>query len=391
MKTSFLLRLFIAISLTLSAISCNDKQPQFTVQGKITNADSAYIYLEKKSLAETSIIDSVKLDSEGEFAFKEPSPEYPEFYALKLKGQSINFAIDSTETIVINASAPTFATEYSVSGAESASKIREVTLNQYQLNNTLYILRTELNNKQITQNTYLSKVTEAINNYKQAAETIITSDYTSMASYYTLFQKVQDYLIFDPYDKKDRRLFQTVATIWKQKREGEPRAEHLEKFTLRILSEARSAEKHNKILDSLGNQATVIGSADFYNITLPDMQNKQISLHDLKGKVVILDFTAYQTEYSPAHNVNINKTYEKYKSQIEVYQVSFDSDDHAWRNTAVNLPWKCVRDSKSLQSNLLYKYNIQTLPTTFLLDKNGEIVKRLSVSDDIAAEVRKIL
>lgn len=391
MKASYLLPSAIIIFLTLFIVSCKEKAPHFTVQGKITNADTAYLYLEKKSLTETIVLDSVRLRNDGEYFFEQPAPQYPEFYSLKLKGQSINFAVDSTENININTSASTFATEYSISGSESSSKIREITLNQYQLTNTLYILRTELNNKQITQNTYLEKINEAIDNYKTAVEQIISSDYTSMAAYYALFQKVQGYLIFDPYSKKDLRLFQTVATVWKQRHAEEPRAQHLEKYTLQILSEVRSIEKQNQMLDSLGNQATVVGSVDFYNITLPDIQNKPISLHDLKGKVVILDFTAYQTDYSPAHNILINKAYEKNKSQVDVYQVSFDSDPHVWRNSAVNLPWKCVRDSKSLQSELIQRYNIQNLPTTFILNKQGEIVKRLSESDNIEAEVKKIL
>lgn len=391
MKTSFLFRAIAILIIAISIVSCKDKQPHFSVQGTISDADSTYLYLIKRSLTQTDIIDSVKLDEKGEFSFEQPSPEYPEFYSLRLRSQAINFAIDSTEDITVKASAPTFATEYSISGAESAVKIREVTLNQYELSNTLYILRTELNNKQITENTYLAKLTEAIDKYKDTAENIIKSDYISMAAYYTLFQKVNDYLIFDPYEKKDRRLFQTVATIWKQQREGEPRTEHLEKFTLQVISEARSIEKQNQILDSLGNKATTIEANDFYNITLPDLKNTTLNLYDLKGKAVLLDFTAYQAEYSPAHNIAINKAYEKYKNQLEIYQVSFDNDEHAWRNTAVNLPWKCVRDAKSLQSNLLYKFNIEALPTTFILNKNGEIVKRLSPSDNIVDEVKKIL
>jgi len=107
--------------------------------------------------------------------------------------------------------------------------------------------------------------------------------------------------------------------------------------------------------------------------------------------VVIVDFTAYQTEFSPAHNIQINEVYSKYKGAIEVYQVSFDTDIHAWKNAATNLPWICVRDDKYINSPLLSRYNVQGFPTTYIMNKNGEIVKRMTASDNLAAEVQKLL
>lgn len=264
-------------------------------------------------------------------------------------------------------------------------------LEQNKLTNIIRSLTIKLNNKEISQDDYLTQAQEAVSAYKIFAENIIRSDYGSYAAYFALYQKVGGLLIFDPYEKSDRSLFQAVATAWKNKKPEAERTKQLESFVLEVLSDIRREKEKEKQIEELSNNAKTVDSQDFYNITLPDMANKPIELLSLKGKVVILDFTAYQTDYSPAHNIQLNKIYEKYAGKLAIYQVSLDNDEHYWKNTATNLPWICVRDSKSLNSELMQRFNIQGLPTIYLLDKQGNIAKRLYASDNIETEIKKIL
>lgn len=386
MKTSFLRKLAIASTLILLFASCKEKHGEFIVQGKISDADTAVLYLEKKTLTETLVIDSVKLDKSGEFKFTEPSPEYSEFYTLKLNGQTITLAVDSIETITVNAPKATFAWDYTVEGSSASSKIKEVALAQYNLSTSFKDLKAKYENKELSQDEYANQVLKAIGDYKSLAVSIILSDYQSMAAYYAIFQKVDDYLIFDPYSKEDIRMFQAIATIWDQFKSRSPRAAHLKNFTLGILAEMRKEDALSKL-----GETNTTDAKSYYEISLPDMHNNKVNLSSLSGKVVILDFTAYGTNYSPAHNILINKVYSKHKGVVEVYQVSFDSDAHVWKNTATNLPWICVRDERSLNSNLLAKFNIQGLPTTYILDRNGDIASRVLSSEDLEATVLKIL
>lgn len=391
MKSSvFSLLLFISIFGVLN-FSCKEKKPRFTVHGIIQNADSSILYLEKRSLAETFVIDSVRLDKKGSYIFKEDVADFPEFYSLRLNNQLINFAIDSSENLTINASASTFNKDYSIEGSESSSKIKVITLNRDRLSDSLNALKTKLDSKLIDQNTYADQLSLAVDNYKKATEDIILADTKSMAAYYGLFQQVNDLLIFNPYNKKDLRIFQAVATNWKYSRAEAERTKQLETFTLTALAELYNAEKKDKMFDSLKNKNIRKKPSELYDISLPDIHNQNRTLHSLYGKVIILNFTVYQSQNSPARNIQINSVYEKYKGKLEVYQVSFDDDAHIWKNVAVNLPWICVRESRSTQSDLVPRFNIQSLPTTYLLKSDGEIVKRLSPSDNLEAEVKKIL
>ena len=96
--------------------------------------------------------------------------------------------------------------------------------------------------------------------------------------------------------------------------------------------------------------------------------------------------------WSPAHNLQLAELYSRYRSQgLEIYQISLDSDNHLWKNAAVNLPWVCVRDPESAYSPIARKYNVTTIPTTFIRDRTGEIVTRIEDYNTLNATVTKYL
>jgi peroxiredoxin len=72
------------------------------------------------------------------------------------------------------------------------------------------------------------------------------------------------------------------------------------------------------------------------------------------------------------------KTYEKYKNKgFTIYSVSLDTDKAKWQQAikADNLSWpNHVSDLKGWQSEAAAKYNVNSIPATFLLDKNGNII-----------------
>ena len=120
----------------------------------------------------------------------------------------------------------------------------------------------------------------------------------------------------------------------------------------------------------------------FLDIELPDLYSTPIKLSEIsKGRPVIVNFTAYQAEWSPALNMELNRLYTKYKDNgLLIYQISLDADKHFWMNAASNLPWTCVRDPQTVYSQVASLYNVKQLPAIFILDKKGNIIKR---SDNI--------
>ena len=84
--------------------------------------------------------------------------------------------------------------------------------------------------------------------------------------------------------------------------------------------------------------------------------------------------------------------YNKYHSKgLEIFQVSLDPDEHFWKTQTAALPWICVHDDDAMNSNLLVQYNIQRLPTFFLVDKNNVLFKRDSQIKDLDQAIQSLL
>lgn len=379
-----------AVALTiLAAVSCSNKGPQFLIQGKIADADTSVLYLEKRELNKITLLDSVKLgDTKGEFKFSQSITPYPEFYVLRLNGQVINLSVDSVETLTVNASKKTFATDYTVEGSDANNQLKKVVLAQYDANSKLVDLKKRFDEKSVNEQDYIAQVRIIADEYKTTAKKIIFENLKSPAAYFALFQKVSGYLFFDPYDRTDYKVFAAVATSWDMYYKDSPRSTQLHGYTLAAM---KIRKQNEQTMEIDPNKVGQVDATEYYKIELPDVNGKTISLSSLKGKAVLLDFTVYQDENSPRHNIQLNKVYNKYKPNLEIYQVSLDSETHLWKNAAVNIPWIAVHDQKSVNSDLIFKYNVQGLPTIFLLNKEGEVVKRLLPSDNLETEIQKIL
>jgi alkyl hydroperoxide reductase subunit AhpC len=106
----------------------------------------------------------------------------------------------------------------------------------------------------------------------------------------------------------------------------------------------------------------------------------------------LIDFTSYGTKESPARNILLAELYEKYKSKgFEIYQISLDTDEHFWKNASVNLPWVCVWDQQSVNSDILRKYNVSEIPTSFIRNREGELVSRIESYNQLEKDIASVI
>ena len=378
-------RLLTVLGLCMFFFSACNNSSDFIVKGVVAGADGQLMYLENVGISNVVTLDSIKLAPGGKFKFTEKRPEYPDFYRLRLNNQLINFAVDSTETISFVADAGTFATSYSVEGSENSKAIKAITLAQLDANQAISRLRKEYEDKMISDTTYRMKVLAAADAYKEARKYIYSAP-MSTAAYFALFQQIDGLLFFDLYDRKDVKAYGAVATSYNHTYPESPRSKHLYNLTLQSMKVLRA----QRPVDYSNVETKEIS---FLDIELPDVRGEVVKLSTVApGKVVLINFTAYQTEWSPALNMALGELYTKYHDQeLEIYQVSLDSDFHFWRNGASNLPWVTVHDPQSVYSQVAGLYNVKQLPALFILDRKGNLVKRVEDVKKLEADVKAVL
>lgn len=372
--------------LLLSLFSCNT-EPKFTVNGTVIGGDGNVLYLEASGLEGVMLLDSVKLKGNGNFKFTSKQPESPEFYRLRINDKVINFAVDSTETIDFKADYANFSIDYTVAGSENSTKIKELSLLQMHLQQRVDDLMQASKTNKIAINTFEDSLSSLIQAYKDTVKVnYIFAAPNKAYAYYALFQQVNGYMLFDPFNSKDDvKCFAAVATSLNNFYPHADRSRNLYNMVIKGMKNTRVAQPRNVEMPEV-NEAGII------DIELKDMKGVTRKLSELKGKVVLLDFTIYQSAVSVAHNFALRELYDKYGDQgLEIYQVSLDADEHFWKTTAGNLPWVCVRDPNGIYSTIVAIYNVKQLPAYFLVNRSSELSARDESIKDLDEAIKKLL
>ena len=373
----------------LSLGSCSEKK--FNINGTITQAKDSVLYLENMSLNGPKAVDSVKLDENGNFEFKQKAPDAPEFYRLRIANQMVNLAVDSTESITVKASYPTMSANYEVSGSEECTKIRDLAYMQLALQRQVTAIA---NSPTLGVEAVEDSVTKVLEVYKNKVKlNYIFKEPMKAYSYYALFQTIvlgnANILIFNPRSSKDDvKVFAAVATSWDTYFPKAERGLNLHNIAIEGMKNVRIAENNARQTIS-ADKVKVAGVID---IALTDNHGRVRKLTDLKGKVVLLDFQAFAAEGSLKRIMMMREIYNKYHDRgFEIYQVSFDPEEHFWKTKTAALPWVSVWDENGTRSAVLAQYNVQTLPTFFLIDRNNTLQKRDAQIKDLDAEIQALL
>jgi len=148
------------------------------------------------------------------------------------------------------------------------------------------------------------------------------------------------------------------------------------------LQNTKAGKRIKDILDK--TLATEIG-AIAPNFSAPDPAGNQISLSEIKGKVTLIDFWAAWCGPCRRENPNIVEAYKNYHNKgFEIIGVSLDGSSRQkdpkkdWLDAIEkdDLTWHQVSNLNYFNGPIAKKYNINSIPASFILDSKGKIIAK---------------
>jgi glutathione peroxidase-family protein len=130
------------------------------------------------------------------------------------------------------------------------------------------------------------------------------------------------------------------------------------------------------------------------DFSLPGLKGDSIRLSSMKGKVFLLDFWASWCVPCRFSNKQLVKLYAKYKDKgFEILGVSLDDNKNAWKK-AVNkdkISWLQINDNGGWDALSAIKWNINAIPASFLIDKDGNVVAIDPEKQELENKIRQLL
>ncbi|MEJ7912171.1 MAG: TlpA disulfide reductase family protein [Chitinophagaceae bacterium] len=164
---------------------------------------------------------------------------------------------------------------------------------------------------------------------------------------------------------------------------------------LNSLSSKAKANMFGKELQDIvdATKATAIGKIAPH-FTQNDTLGNPVSLHDFRGKYLLIDFWASWCIPCREENPSLIKAFKKFKDKgFPIISISLDNDKDNWVKAIRkdNLLWTQVSDLKFWDNEIARQYNIHSVPQNFLLDPNGKIIAKNLRGDDVEKKLSELI
>jgi peroxiredoxin len=364
----------IGLVLLIAGFGCSSSKSE--ISGVIIGGEGQSLMLERLNVNQTSVIDSIQLGSDGSFSLKIDIEE-PELYLLKnSEGAIINLLVTPGDKISIETRHESFGYGYRVEGSEESEGIRTLVEQLHRTRNELDSLQAVAGSIEDPESPQMDLIRNAYGQafIKQNRFTIkyLVENMGSLSSVYALYQKYDgENLVLGR--EQDLQYFKSVADSLEITHPNSS-------LTLSLRTDIEQREARFKEAAQVSTLMEMAGEeTGMLDLSIPDREGKEISLTSLNGKVVLIAFWASGHNNSVEAMLQLKSTYNTYHAKgFEVYAISLDNNKIQWMSAIDfnEFKWINVSELSFPNSTAALLYNVSSLPATFLINREGDIVAR---------------
>jgi len=351
-KSGYLLLMVCAIF-----TACKDES-KFVISGEFKNAEpKSKVYLYGVQMNNTAPLDSTVFSEKGAFKFSHSTPDV-DFFKITAGNNEYMIIAKNGDEIKISADMTDKNLGYSISGARDADKLQELNAVRNSFVGRMAAIQSQFDeavSKQPDQREAIMmqmapKYNEELAGLNAAVLKFANENTASLAGFYAINMLNPAEYEKDMIDFADKMKgnFNNNPTV----------------------------EEFSKRMNGLKTVQVGQQAPDF---TVPGLDGKPVKLADFKGKYVLIDFWASWCAPCRQENPNVVKAYNAYKDKnFTILGISLDKDAVAWKKAIADdrLTWNHAGELKDFEGEVVRKYHIEAIPSSFLLDPNGRIVAK---------------
>lgn len=370
-------RISAFVATVLLAASCGRTA---RINALISDASSSDIVVKMLNVNTFDVLDTVTLDQDGKMAYKlELDKGQIEFVYLYYGGKRIaSLLLQPGDKVSVVADT---LGSYTVEGSEESAKLAQVEMDYVAALKKMTEMSEALENAQTTEQAVAMRqelAQEYVSYYRDRVKYIMQNSrsmsvvpvlYQTLGANLPVFAQKTDAIHFKAMADSLALSYPDSRYVKALRKEAERRMGYLE-------------------MDAIINSAQQIGYPD---VELPDLDGQKRKLSEVDAKVILVQFWTASDLSQKMFNVDVLKgLYKDFHSKgLEIYQISLDADKILWAQVVKQQkhPWISVCDSRGTASPYAASYNIQMLPSMFVIS-NGELVDGKVVDE---TSLRKLL
>jgi peroxiredoxin len=352
------MRMFSAVIILFSLLSCTSPTKKnsndVTISGKIENVGVGEVVLEHYTGQYLDVVDTLTVNEDGTY-LSSYIPYEPGYYRLNFYQTQFVNILFTGKPLVVNVDGSNPTADFEILNSEEMTYLTELNSIMEKFQADAHQLNTEFGAaSREKDNAKMEQLRDNFIEMQAATNMLIKDKIREMGSSLAVLQAVN-------YIDKDQEFpfIDSIATV--------------------VNSEIPDYKIKRDFIEEIEKLRRLAIGSPAPDISLPDPDGNIVRLSSLKGSYVLIDFWASWCGPCRKENPNVVRLYEQYHDQgFEIFGVSLDRKAEDWVKAIKDdgLTWVQVSDLKYFESEAAREYNINAIPATVLLDKDGNIIAK---------------